>query len=131
MAYIKPAFLPRKVFNRIAMRFGLSGTETLTVPGRTTGDEQRIPVIPVEHDQRRYLVSTRGESHWVRNARAAGAVTLGGQRVAVTEVPVGARGPVIEAYRAKAGRAVTAYWSKLPDDADHPTFLLGATLGDA
>ncbi|HEX2504260.1 MAG TPA: nitroreductase/quinone reductase family protein, partial [Miltoncostaeaceae bacterium] len=72
MAYLAPPWFARRVFNPIAMRFGLSGTETVTVPGRRTGRPLRVPVIPVEHAGARYLVSTRGESDWVKNLRAAG-----------------------------------------------------------
>jgi hypothetical protein len=32
--------------------------------------------------------------------------------------------PIIDAYRAKAGRMVDTYWKRLPDPADHPTFRL-------
>jgi hypothetical protein len=85
-------------------------------------------VIPVKHDGARYVVSTRGESEWVRNVRRAGRVELrdrsGAERFAAVEIPVAERAPVIEAYRAKAGRTVDSYWKRLPDPADHPTFRL-------
>lgn len=130
MAYLRPPLLVRKVFNRVAMALGLAGSTVLAVPGRRTGEMQEIPVIPVDHDGSRYLVSTRGESEWVRNLRAAGGrVELRrrgrpAERYRAVEVPVDERGPVIEAYRAKAGRTVEAYWRKLPDPVDHPTFRL-------
>jgi len=128
VAYLKPALLVRKVFNKIAMRAGLYGTETLAVAGRRTGEEQTIPVIPAEYEGARYIVSTRGESEWVRNARAAGELELrsksGTTRYRAVELAVGARGPIIDAYRKKAGRTAAAYWNKLPDAADHPVFRL-------
>lgn len=129
MAYLRPPLLTRKVFNAIAMRFGISGVQTLAVRRRKTGVEQTIPVIPVDHDGARYLVSPRCETEWVRNLRAArGEVELrskqGSQRYRAAEVPVAERDAIIEAYRAKAGRTVAAYWKKLPDPADHPTFRL-------
>jgi len=131
MAYLKPPVFTRTVFNRLAMKLGLSGTETLAVRGRRTGAEQTIPVIPVDHQGARYLVSTRGESEWVRNVRAAGEVQVRSKasrtRYRAVEVPVEDRTPIIEAYRAKAGRTVTAYWNKLPDPADHPVFRLEPT----
>ena len=72
MAYLKPPLFAKRVFNPLAMRFGISGTETLVVPRRRSGEPQRVPVIPVDYQGARYIVSTRGESDWVRNLREAG-----------------------------------------------------------
>lgn len=128
MAYVKPPWFARKVFNPMAMRFNLSGTEALTVPGRQTGRPLRVPVIPVDHDGARHVVSTRGESDWVRNLRASGRGELAGkervERFRAQELPVDQRAPVIASYRTKAGRFVEGYWRKLPDPADHPVFRL-------
>lgn len=128
MAYLKPNAFERNVFNKLAMRFGIGGTNILLVPGRSSGRLQRVPVIPVEHQGTRYLVSTRGESNWTRNLRAAGRCEL--QRGATkesfraTELPVEEREPVIAAYRGVAGRTVDTYFDKLPDPSDHPVFRL-------
>jgi len=81
-------------------------------------------VIPVEHDGATHLVSTRGQSQWVRNVRAAGAVQVGATSYSAVELPVEQSGAVIAAYRVKAGRTVEAYWKQLPEDADHPVFRL-------
>lgn len=128
MAYLKQNAFGKHVFNPIAKRLGISGSIELVVRRRKTGEEQSIPVIPVEHAGSRYIVSTRGESDWVRNARDAGELHLrergGRQRFTATEVPEPERGPIIEAYREKAGKTVEAYWKKLPDDADHPVFRI-------
>lgn len=128
MAYLRPPKLVSGVFNKVAMRFGLGGSETLVVRRRRSGTEQTIPVIPVEHEGVRYVVSSRGESEWVRNLRPAGECEIrsksGTRRYRATEVPVDQRAGVIAAYRTKAGRTVTSYWQKLPDDADHPVFRL-------
>jgi hypothetical protein len=128
MAYLKPPGFVRHVFNPVAMKLGISGTWTLAVSGRTTGAEQTIPVIPIERDGVRYLVSTRGESEWVRNARATGEVELRRKgvrtRFSVREVPVDGRLPIIEEYRRVAGKTVAAYWKQLPDPVDHPVFAL-------
>ena len=45
MAYLKPPWFTAKVFNRIAMRFGIGGTATLTVTGRASKQPQQIPVV--------------------------------------------------------------------------------------
>lgn len=128
MAYLRPSVLVRRVFNPLAMRFGLGGSQTLLVRARRSGRIQRLPVIPVEVGGTRYLVSTRGESDWVRNLRAAGGGELSGrdgtERFRASEVPVAERGPVIEAYRQKAGKMVDAYFRTLPDPADHPVFRI-------
>jgi len=101
---------------------------TLRVARRNSAQTQDLPVIPVEVDGHLYIVSTRGESDWVRNVRAAGRVALGQKGdlrdYTVAEVPVAEREPVITAYRKKAGREVEQYWKKLPDPADHPLFRL-------
>ena len=128
MAYLRPPWFVRNIGNKLAMRVGAGGSCTLVVPGRTTGAPQRIPVIPAEVDGARYLISTRGESEWVRNLRAAGAGELqtkkGTERFRAVEVPVDARGPILERYRETAGRTVNTYFKQLPDAADHPTFRL-------
>jgi hypothetical protein len=104
---------------------------TLVVPRRTTGETQEIPVIPVERGGGRYVVSTRGESEWVRNLRRSGRAQLRDRKgnvtpVSAVEVAVDERPPIIEAYRKKAGREVNGYFKKLPDPADHPIFRLDA-----
>jgi deazaflavin-dependent oxidoreductase (nitroreductase family) len=128
VAYLKPAVFIRKVFNPLAMRFGIGGAVTLVVPRRRSGQPQRIPVMPVEHDDVRYLVSVRGESDWVKNLRAAGRGELRTKQATeafrAAELPVEQREPIIAAYRPKAGKGVEGYWRKLPDPADHPVFRL-------
>jgi F420H(2)-dependent quinone reductase len=129
MAYLKPPLFARRVFNPLAKRFGIGGAVTLVVRRRHTGEPQSIPVIPVEHEGVRYVVSTRGESDWVRNLRAAagrGELRRRGtpEPFLASEVPVADRPPIIAAYRAVAGKTVEAYWKKLPDAADHPVFRI-------
>jgi len=128
VAYLKPGAVTRKVFNPLAMKLGFWNVETLTVPRRKSGEPQSVPVIPVDHDGARYIVSTRGESDWVKNLRAAGGGELKrkgqAEKVQVVELPVEERPPVISAYRAKVGKEVQQYFEKLPDPADHPVFRI-------
>jgi hypothetical protein len=128
IAYRKPNAFTRKVFNPLAMRFNISGTEGLAVRRRSSGETQRVPVIPIEVGGDAYLVSVRGESDWVKNLRAAGECDLegkeGAQHVRATEVPAGERPPILEAYQAKAGRAVESHFKALPDPDDHPVFRI-------
>ena len=127
MAYLKPPWFTVKVFNRIAMATGVSGSETLTVTTRASRSQQ-IPVISVEIGGQRYLVSTRGESQWVKNLRANPTVTLRtgstDHQFTAAEIPVPQRPDIIGAYRAKAGKTVDGYFAALPDPADHPVFRL-------
>lgn len=127
MAYLKPPAIT-KFFNNLALRSTLWDVHTLEVARRNAVEPQRIPVIPLQHNGSLFIVSTRGESDWVKNIRAAGIVRLGqkGNLVtyAATEVPADERSDIITAYRRKAGREVNGYWKKLPADTDHPTFML-------
>ena len=124
MAYLKPPWFVRTIFNKIAMATGVGSSETLTVTKRGSKQPQQIPVVVPEVDGVKYLVSTRGESEWVKNVRADQNVTLGSTKYVATEIPVDQRAPVIAAYKPKAGKVVEGYWRKLPDDADHPVFAL-------
>lgn len=128
MVYRKPPFFVRKIFNPLAMRFGISGTQALTVAGRVSGTPRRVPVTPVEYEGTEYLVSPRGESDWVKNLRATDTAELshrGGSRtISATEVPVGERAPILDLYQTQVGRAVASHFSALPDPADHPTFCI-------
>jgi hypothetical protein len=59
-------------------------------------------VDPLDFEGRRYLVSARGETNWVRNARTAGEVVLARamrrNRYAVRELPASMRPPILKAY---------------------------------
>ena len=77
MAYLKPPWFARAVFNKVAMATGMSNTEKLTVTRRRSKQRQEVPVIPVEVSGTKYVVSTRGESEWVKNLRADPNVTIG------------------------------------------------------
>jgi hypothetical protein len=124
MAYLKPPWFTAKVFNKAAMAFGIGGSATLTVTRRASKQPQQIPVVVAEVEGVRYLVSTRGESEWVRNVRADPNVKLGDIGFVATEVPVEQRAPIIAVYRPLAGKVVEGYWKQLPEDVDHPVFAL-------
>src|SRR5882757_2312064 len=74
----------------------------LEVRGRKSGKTISLPVDPLDLDGRRYLISPRGESNWVRNVRSAGEVVLARamrrHRYAVRELPPSERPPVLKAY---------------------------------
>ena len=52
------------------MATGVGSSETLTVTKRVSKQPQKIPVVVPEVDGVKYLVSTRGETEWVKNVRA-------------------------------------------------------------
>jgi deazaflavin-dependent oxidoreductase (nitroreductase family) len=130
MAYLKPPWFTVKVFNRMAMATGIGNSETLTVTKRGSREPQHIPVVTIDVGGTRYLVSTRGESQWVKNVRADPTVTLtsksGAKKYVARETPVSERQPILTAYQQRAGRVVDGYFRKLTDPADHPVFELTA-----
>src|SRR4029450_13806606 len=75
--YRAPGWFTRNVFNpfvELLTRRGISvlGSRVLAVKGRTSGEWRSTPVNLLELEGRRYLVSPRGETQWVRNIRVAG-----------------------------------------------------------
>ena len=131
MAYLKPPWFTSKIFNPIAMRTGISNSETMIVTKRNTKQPQHIPVVTVDVGGTRYLVSTRGEAQWVKNVRANPNITVssksGATKYIARETPASERQPILAAYRQKAGKVVEGYFRKLPDPADHPVFALTKT----
>ena len=57
MAYLKPSWFNRAIFNKIAMIFSFGPFETLVVTKRVSKLPQKIPVTPLEVDGVKYLVS--------------------------------------------------------------------------
>lgn len=131
MAYLEPPALTRYLINPLVSRLQAGGVATLTVIGRRSGRPRTVPVIPVEVEGVRYLVSPYGESQWVRNLRAAGRAQLQRHGVVETirpaEVAAGDRPAIIAVYRKACGRTVDPCFAKLPDPADHPVFRIEAT----
>ena len=128
MAYLKPPWFTVKIFNRIAMATGVSDSETLTVTKRSSKEPQKVPVVTVDVGNAKFLVSTRGESQWVKNVRANPNVTIstksGTTDYLAEEVPEQDRQAILTAYREKAGKMVDGYFRRLPLEADHPVFVL-------
>jgi deazaflavin-dependent oxidoreductase (nitroreductase family) len=108
----------------------------LTTRGRKTGRPRTNPVVPVDHDGRRWLVAPYGPVSWVHNARAAGRVNLARRRETrdyiVREVPADEAGPVLKQY-VRIAPATRAYFQASKDSAvedfvaeadRHPVFEL-------
>lgn len=124
MAYLKPSWFNRAVFNKIATTFSFGPFETLIVTKRTSKQPQKIPVTPLEMDGVKYLVSAYGETQWVKNVRANPDINLGNVDYLAAETPVEARPPILDAYKQKVGKYVDEQFRELPDPADHPVFAL-------
>ncbi len=70
-----------RVFNRIfgfvvGLGWGFSYNYLLQVRGRKSGKVYSTPIDLLEMNGKRFLVAPRGRTQWVRNAEAAGEVTL-------------------------------------------------------
>ncbi len=78
------------------------GVHELQTVGRSTGEIRRTPVNVLVVDDRRFLFSPRGNTQWVRNVRAGGAVALRrGRRtdvVALAELDASAKPAIIRGY---------------------------------
>ncbi len=139
--YVRPGWFTTHVFNRVvaaATRSGLSvwGSRVLAVRGRRSGQWRTTPVNLLALDGKRYLVSPRGTTQWVRNLRAAGEGELRlGRRVEAfraTEIPDDEKPVILRAYlrrwRTEVGVFFEGVDAKASDDqllgiaANHPVF---------
>jgi hypothetical protein len=83
-------------FNRVmgflaGLGIGPSFIYLLQVKGRKTGRIHSAPVNLMETAGKRFLVAPRGRTQWVRNAEAAGEITLkrGSKRQNYRLIPIG------------------------------------------
>ncbi len=137
----------RHVENTIMSAFVRAGlvprSYLLTTTGRKTGRPRTNPVVPVEHDGRRWLVAPYGAVSWVHNARAARQVTLTRRRdsreYAIREVPLEEAGPILKQY-VRIAPATRRYFQATMDSAvedfvteagRHPVFELTPVAGIA
>jgi deazaflavin-dependent oxidoreductase (nitroreductase family) len=70
-----------KIFNRtfgflVGLGLGFSHNYLLEVRGRKSGKLYSTPIDLLERNGKQYLVAPRGSTQWVRNAEAAGEITL-------------------------------------------------------
>jgi deazaflavin-dependent oxidoreductase (nitroreductase family) len=76
--------------------------QLLVVPGRLSGRPRSTPIIVHVQGGHRWLVAPYGERAWVKNARAAGRVTLRrgwrAETAAVEEVGALEAAPVLKQY---------------------------------
>jgi deazaflavin-dependent oxidoreductase (nitroreductase family) len=108
---------------RLMTRLGLGASYRyiLTVPGRKTGRLYSTPVDAIEVEGDRWLVAAYGPVSWVRNARAAGEVTLsrGGQSEKFSAVEPDAQTavPVLRSYIDQI-KVTRPYFDANPDSPD-------------
>jgi deazaflavin-dependent oxidoreductase (nitroreductase family) len=141
--YQRPGWLTKHIFNPVVAgltRIGVSlaGSRVLEVRGRKSGEWRRTPVNPLVFEGERYIVSPRGETHWVRNLRASGAGRLRkGLRkedFSATELADEDKLPVLRAYLKKWAWEVGAFFQDVGADASedelrriaalHPVFRI-------
>jgi deazaflavin-dependent oxidoreductase (nitroreductase family) len=128
-------------FVSVLARLGIGPIQLLTTRGSKSGRPHTVPVVPVDHDGRRWLVGTYGAVAWVHNARAAGRVILRygrtSQEYATREVSADEAGSVLKRYVAVATKA-RAQFEATPDSPvedfvaeanRHPVFELVAVGG--
>jgi deazaflavin-dependent oxidoreductase (nitroreductase family) len=115
-----------KIFNRVfgflvGLGLGFSHNYLLEVRGRKSGKLYSTPVDLLELDGKRYLVAPRGRTQWVRNAEAAGEITLkkGSTRLKfrLRAISDGDKPPILKAYLDSFRREVQTYF---PIPADSP-----------
>ena len=109
-----------KLFNRtvgllVGLGLGPSHMYLLQVRGRKTGKLFSTPVDLLELQGKRYLVAPRGRTQWVRNAEAAGEVTLKKgstrQKFHLRPIPDAEKPQILKAYLDSFKREVQRYFS--------------------
>ena len=127
------------------LRIGVGATSAylLTTTGRKTGRPRTTPIILVETDGRRWLVSPYGNVGWVHNVRSRPEVSLRRGRTTqllrAQEADAETAGPVLQRYVRQA--PITApFFDAGPDDpaaafvaeaSRHPVFEISAVRDGA
>jgi deazaflavin-dependent oxidoreductase (nitroreductase family) len=125
-----------KIFNRVfgflvGLGLGFSHNYLLEVRGRKSGKLYSTPVDLLELGSTRYLVAPRGRTQWVRNAEAAGEITLkkGNTRRKFQLRPIADadKPPILKAYLDNFKREVQTYF---PVPAGSPAEAFVAIAGN-
>ena len=108
-----------KLFNRVlgflvGIGLGFSHNYLIEVRGRKSGKLYSTPVDLLEQNGKRYLVAPRGRTQWVRNAEAAGEITLkkGSKRAKfrLRAIPDAQKPEILKAYLDNFKREVQTYF---------------------
>ena len=116
--FLKPTAMDRiagQVFAAmVRLGIGFGHSFVLEVRGRKSGRVFSTPVNLLTHNGKKYLCASRGETQWVRNARAAGEITLvkGSHREVyrVREVPIEQRPELLKAFLDRFAMSVQRYY---------------------
>jgi deazaflavin-dependent oxidoreductase (nitroreductase family) len=112
-----------RFFNRafgllVGLGLGLRHNYLLQVRGRKSGKIYSTPVDVLEVAGERFLVAPRGRTQWVRNAEAAGQVTLKKgsfrQEFRVQPVTGSAKNELLKAYLDRFSTTVARYFPVPP-----------------
>jgi len=108
-----------KIFNRVfgflvGIGLGFPSNYLLQVRGRKSGKLYSTPINLLELKGKRFLVAPRGRTQWVRNAEAAGEVTLkkGSTRLKFRLRPLAEaeKADILKAYLDSFKREVQSYF---------------------
>src|SRR5580700_2667820 len=108
-----------RAFNRVfgflvGLGVGFSHNYLLEVRGRKSGRIYSTPINLLEFGGKRFLVAPRGRTQWVRNAEAAGEVTLKKgrkqQRFQLRRVADAEKPEILKAYLDNFKREVQRYF---------------------
>jgi deazaflavin-dependent oxidoreductase (nitroreductase family) len=120
-----------RLFNRIfgflvGLGVGFPHNYLLQVRGRKSGRLYSTPIDLLELGEKRFLVAPRGRTQWVRNAEAAGEVTLKKgrtrQRFRLRPIPDADKPGILKAYLDNFKREVQRYF---PLPAGSPVHAFG------
>jgi deazaflavin-dependent oxidoreductase (nitroreductase family) len=108
-----------RIFNRVfgfavGLGLGFSYNYLLQVRGRKSGKIYSSPIDLLEIEGKRFLVAPRGRTQWVRNAEAAGEVTLKKgklqQRFRLRALSDQEKSEILKAYLDRFKREVQTYF---------------------
>ncbi len=98
----------------VGLGLGLRHNYLVQVRGRSTGHLYSTPIDLLEFNGKRFLVAGRGRTQWVRNAEAAGEVTLKKgrkrQNFRIRIVPNGEKPEILKAYLDRFKLTVQRYF---------------------
>jgi deazaflavin-dependent oxidoreductase (nitroreductase family) len=117
-------------FNRVfgffvGLGIGLPYNYLVEVRGRKSGRVYSTPVNLLELHGKKFLVAPRGRTQWVRNAEAAGEITLkkgrSRQKFRIRPVPDSEKPEILKAYLDRFAKTVQRYFP-IPAGSDPQAF---------